>query len=237
METRVYMLDVSLSEYSEQEKSALLERILPELSAYRQEKVRQTRFLEDRLCSAGAGLLLNLGLESCGLSGREEPIGFCGNRKPYLVKHPELHFNLSHSGGMVMAAFSDRPVGCDIEKDGKADLRVARRFFHEAERADVERQPDPAAMTDRFYRYWTLKESFLKVTGEGMRLAMNRFCIHIPEAESSRITVKLDDALQPHDFKEWRLPGYHAALCVNRQEGEETPGDVFFSFQTLQDVV
>lgn len=246
MQTLIFVLDVSLPGLDEQEKLEFLEQMMPELSEYRQQKVRQIRFLKDKLCSAGVGLLLNTGLKEYGLSGKEERVGFCGNRKPYLMDHPEIHFNLSHSGTMVMAAFADREIGCDIEKNGKADFRVARRFFHEAEQADLEQQPDLDAKTDRFYRYWTLKESFLKVTGEGMRLAMNRFCIRLDEAgcpeepgmsrnaggTGETISVELDGIRQPYSFREWQLPGYHAALCV-----KENPGDVFFSFQNLQDVV
>lgn len=246
MRTHVYMLDVSLPGLEEQEKLEFLERMLSELSEYRQEKVRNIRFLEDKLCSAGAGLLLNMGLKEYGISGKEEPIGFCGNQKPYLVNHPEIQFNLSHSGTMVMAAFSESEIGCDIEKNGKADYRIARRFFHEEEQADLERFQNPDEKADRFYRYWTLKESFLKVTAEGMRLAMNRFCIRLREDGGlggrslpegiveldESASVNLDGIPQPHYFKEWNMPGYHAALCV-----KENPGDVFFSFQNLQDVV
>ena len=228
MRTFIYMLDVSLPGMEEAEKLKFLERMMPELPEYRKEKVRQLRFSEDKLCSAGAGILFLEGLRQYGLSGKEERIGFCGNQKPYLPDHPDLFFNLSHSGTMVMAAFAEREIGCDIEKNGIPDFRVANRFFHRAEQEMLDRQPDEDAKIDCFYRFWTLKESFLKVTGEGMRLAMNRFCIRMDET----IYAELDDIRQPYVFQEQRLPGYHASFCV-----KEAPGDVFYSFQNLQDVV
>ena len=45
------------------------------------------------------------------------------NGKPYIKNYPDYHFNISHSNGAVAIAFSDYPVGVDIEKIRKADMK------------------------------------------------------------------------------------------------------------------
>lgn len=234
--TNIYFLDVSLGGYSEAEKWNILNKTFQRLTPERRKKVNAIRFLEDKLCSAGAGVLLDLGLKKYGLTAAEEEIAYKetagngsaykGSKKPYLKHHPEICFNLSHSGSMVMAAFSAHEVGCDIEKIGKENLKLAKRFFHPEEWKVLEGTDDKKEL---FYRYWTLKESLMKVTGEGMGLPLNGFCIRL---EKEPITVEMNGELKPYVLHEYALPGYRAALCV-----EETAGDVFSAFQNLQDVV
>ena len=36
--------------------------------------------------------------------------------KPYLVNHPKIHYNISHSGRFVLCAISGVPVGIDIQQ-------------------------------------------------------------------------------------------------------------------------
>lgn len=95
----------------------------------RQEKIERLRYAADRRLSLGAGLLLDQGLKRFGLRERTEAFGTVENGKPCLLHHPEIQFNLSHSGSMVMAAFASCPVGCDVEKKQKARMDVAKRFF------------------------------------------------------------------------------------------------------------
>lgn len=227
----IYFLDVGLDGYSEEEKHQVLEKTFPVLSEERKEKVANTRFLEDKLCSAGAGVLLDIGLQKYGLCARNTAMEYKGNQKPYLKGHPEICFNLSHSGSMVMAAFSDHEVGCDIEKIGKGSLKMVRRFFHPEEQKELERMAllsTSEVWDEEFCRYWTWKESFMKVTGEGSRLSLDEFCVR----PGSPIRVWMNGAEMPYEIREFQVPGYCASVCV-----EEAAGEVFFSFQNLWDVV
>lgn len=82
--------------------------------------------------------------------------------KPFFA-NAGVAFNMSHSGGEVVAAFSRNPVGVDIERGGRTrDFReIARRFFHEDEVDGVGGEED-------FLRLWTAKEAMLKLSGEGI---------------------------------------------------------------------
>lgn len=226
MEVYVYMMRVDTPLMPEEE-----EMLKSRLSETRQEKVRKLRFEADKRLSLGAGLLLDYGLQRYGLRERTETFGTIENGKPCLLHHPEIQFNLSHSGSMVMAAFSSCPVGCDVEKKQKARMDVVKRFF-----APAEQRVLFAARTENernllFSRLWTLKESYLKVGGQGMAMPLDSFTIEmggrpgIVGTEESR-----------YCFQEFPLSDYCASVCVQR-EVPESSDMFFFSFQNLEDMV
>lgn len=89
-------------------------------------------------------------------------------------------FNLSHSGNYVMCAVSDKKdvqVGCDLEVYGEYRDKVARRFFCEEEYRYIIGREGKEERRIWFYRYWVLKESFLKATRRGMGLDTRSFCV------------------------------------------------------------
>ena len=94
--------------------------------------------------------------------------------KPHLYfgvhSSSEIHFSLSHSGDYSVCAVSSHNVGVDIEKIGDDKERIADRFFAEEEREYIQ---DAAG----FYRIWTLKESFMKAVGWGMKLPLDAFSV------------------------------------------------------------
>jgi len=82
-----------------------------------------------------------------------------------------VSFNLSHAEGIVgvaVLARADADVGFDIEPfDRTVDLGVADRYFRPEEVAWLAGLP--AVERPRgFMRLWTLKEAFIKATGEGL---------------------------------------------------------------------
>ena len=90
--------------------------------------------------------------------------------KPFFSERPELHFNLSHSGEMAACALGVHPMGVDIQQYGGLRPAVARRCFSASELTWYESQTDPAEKEKIFYQLWTLKESFSKLTGQGIRM-------------------------------------------------------------------
>jgi len=103
-----------------------------------------------------------------GLDPRAVVISQSSSGKPF-IENADIHFNLSHSGGDVVAAFSSGPVGIDIESPGRCRdfAGVARRFFH----------PDEAAWIsgeEEFLLCWTAKEAMLKLDGGGLAGGLER---------------------------------------------------------------
>lgn len=86
--------------------------------------------------------------------------------KPRLAHYPAIHFNLSHCSAAAACAVSDAPVGIDIETIQPIDDDLLAHTMSAAEREAIAAAPSAAV---EFTRLWTMKESLLKLTGEGLR--------------------------------------------------------------------
>jgi 4'-phosphopantetheinyl transferase len=90
-----------------------------------------------------------------------------------------LRFNLSHTHGLVACAIARDEVGVDVEMaDRRADYNIADRFFA-PEEAQVVKSASPRDRADVFFRFWTLKEAFIKATGEGLRRPLDSFSFRL----------------------------------------------------------
>ena len=86
--------------------------------------------------------------------------------KPALSDSFSPHFNISHSGKYAVCALSEVPCGIDIqEKKELRNHRIFEKILSEKEQDEVLFSTDKAAA---FYKYWARKESFLKLTGQGI---------------------------------------------------------------------
>lgn len=231
MDTMVYFLDVDPAREPRLATEAGVMALAEGLSENRKGKIRSMKFLSGKRQSLGAGLLLDFGLRRFGMEERSARLVYRVNGKPCLADREDLYFNLSHSGNLVMAAFARVEVGCDVEQIKTADFRVARRFFALEEQAFLEGCVSEMEKNDAFFRLWTLKEAFMKATGEGGRLPLSDFCIR---PDQDPVTVQWKESGAEYGFAECALKGYHAAVCVRDKEHARK---TFFSFQKLADVV
>jgi 4'-phosphopantetheinyl transferase len=121
--------------------------------------------------------------------------------KPLLKSHGGIHFNLSHTSGMVVLAVSRHEIGVDVERcDRPIDvLKLAERFFCEREYEAI-RDAGEAQRRQLFVRYWTCKEACIKAEGTGLYRALKSFCI-VPECE--RFGVEWCDSNSKG--RDWRL--------------------------------
>ena len=151
----------------------------------RQDKIDFFRFEKDKKLSAGAYLLLKKLLLEENITNPLFKIEKYG--KAYISNFENIYFNLSHSGKMVLCAISDREVGVDIEYiDHEIDLNIAKHYFYNKEYESIMNSQNPA---DEFFKYWVLKESYMKYTGLGMNLKLDSFEIKIED----KIELKNDD--------------------------------------------
>ena len=223
MRPAVYFMDTDPRKTPAFACQARMEELAAGLSQTRQEKIRAMKMPGAKCLSLGAGLLLAHGLKQMGIRETEAVLEYRNNGKPCLKDYPEIHFNLSHSGTMAMAVFADVETGCDIEQTGRGREQVARRFFTPREQEYLDHAGDESAWAEAFCRIWTMKEAFLKVTGEGARIPLTDFCVH-PEADP--VTVVWKGKEQPFDFYEIPVTGYRCTLCMARRSGKaaEPPG-------------
>ena len=144
-------------------------------------RARALRYLreEDRLRCLAGGLLMR------GLLGVREDGQLVENAhgKPLLASRGP-QFNLSHAGEYAVLAAGESPCGVDIERTGRMQPRAAKYCMTPEEYALF-------AQTDRpeefFCTLWTGKESVMKGTGLGMRLAPQSFSLLPLEAGEYRI--------------------------------------------------
>lgn len=96
-----------------------------------------------------------------------EELGKGEHGKPYLKRFPQICFNISHSNGIAVCAISQSGVGIDVERIGTFRSAVARRVLTEKEIEFLETLTEHER-GEMFYRFWTLKESYLKLDGSGL---------------------------------------------------------------------
>ena len=174
----------------------------------RREKILRYKVLEGRKQSLGAGLLLKWALQRHGIAA--DKLSYGSNGKPEVEG---MFFNLSHSGEWAVCAISNAPVGCDVEEVGPVRDGIAERFFTENEVEYLNRF-DGEQRREEFFRLWTLKESYMKMTGEGMSLGLNRFEFGM----EGQPTVRRDGKVCGCYIKEYELPGYKLVVCAEDEQ-------------------
>ena len=121
--------------------------------------------------------------------------------KPWFPERPDLHFNLSHSGGLLLCALSDRPVGVDIEQLRPRSRALLERSLTPEELEWCQQAEDP---WPRFYTLWTRRESACKQTGRGLTFPVRAITVPLPPA----------DTLNGLCWRNHSGPGWVAALCA-----------------------
>ena len=141
----------------------------------------------------------------------------CSHRPgfPYPADDPSIHFCLSHSGSLAVCGVSGHPVGVDAEPVQKAVPEVAAMCFLPDEQEWMKASDDP----DRaFTRLWTWKESFLKLSGEGMSRSPDSFC-----------ALPGKDAPEGVRFSESEVQGHLICVCTQQKDAV-----VFSRWRVLQ---
>ena len=162
---------------------------------FRKDKADRIHFAEDRAMSVGAWYLYM-------------------KARAYLGISEELPFNLSHSGGYVLVSIGPKgeQVGCDLEVVKDCKGKLAKRYFRPAEYAYIMGRPE-AERAEIFYRYWVLKESFMKATGQGMKLGLDTFELELG-AERPHLTHMPQGIPGPYYFEDSRIEEGKACVAI-----------------------
>lgn len=184
---------------------AAFSRIYGTLPDWRRRKCDAFRFAADKFRSAAVWILLRemltaRGVDADALSVTENEFG-----KPGFDSSCGLHFSLSHSGERVMAAVSDRPVGCDVEKVGRVGAEVFEACLTAEERAFCAQIQSETERAKAFCRLWTRKESYSKALGTGL------------SADFTSFSVLPDTGFRNGEFKDFDWSdGYVGSVFVSR---------------------
>lgn len=135
----------------------------------------------------------------------------------------KIEFNVSHAGGLVVLAVAhERALGVDVEnvRSQRAAVEIADRFFAPEELQALHALPK-AEQPQRFFEYWTLKESYVKARGMGLSIALDRFAFLMEDRAQIRLTIDRRLGDNPERWAFWQFepaPGYLLALCVARSD-------------------
>lgn len=172
-------------ELNERERQQALDILSPERKA----KALRFRRFEDRSKGMATGVLEAYALwKEFGIPWNELRIQREEQGKPFLPDYSALQYNLSHSGEWIICGVGTQPLGIDVEQTAKYSERLAKRFFHPEETADILAHP-VSERPDIFAEYWTMKESFMKLCGTGFAMPLSSFTT---ERKTGRITVLSD---------------------------------------------
>ncbi len=103
---------------------------------------------------AAADALIKMGAQNLHYNEKKKPLA------------DNCFVSISHSGDMVAVCTSDKNIGIDIEKIdyGRNTDKIAKRFYHGQELTEFENEPT----AECFFKIWTMKEAYSKITGEGV---------------------------------------------------------------------
>jgi 4'-phosphopantetheinyl transferase len=168
------------------------------------------------------GVLRQLLERYLGMPARHFDFAFGDFGKPRLAvpANSDLRFNVSHSGELVLLAFSwSREVGVDVERLHTVQAReeIAERFFALPEAGRIRQLP----LEDRdhaFFHHWVRKEAFVKAVGKGIASGLSQEVEVLTRADEPAPAPRT--ASEPQESVAWKLlsfdpePGYLGAVSA-----------------------
>jgi 4'-phosphopantetheinyl transferase len=116
-----------------------------------------------------------------------------------------IQFNVAHTEGLVaMAVGREAVLGIDVENTltRTAPLNIATGYFTAREASALALSPT-GEQTRRFFALWTLKESWLKATGQGLSAGLGNASFELDaEHRFLSVTVANDD---PRQWRFWQF--------------------------------
>lgn len=121
--------------------------------------------------------------DKLGISPHEVNIQLHPNGKPFVEGSKAVYFNLSHSANIIVLAVTEAgEIGIDVERlDREFEWRRVDSVLASSEIEWIKQNEliDPSTVYQRFFQIWTLKESYIKCTGEGMSRHLKKLKFHV----------------------------------------------------------
>jgi 4'-phosphopantetheinyl transferase len=137
------------------------------------------------------------------------------------AEQAHVTFNLSHTHSLVVLGITKaRAVGVDVEnvRAREAMIDIAEHYFTPSEVAALAVVPQPK-QHDRFFEYWTFKESYIKARGMGLSIPLDKFSFEFSTDRSVNLTIdpQLCDHERRWQFWQFRPSSeYLVAICAER---------------------
>ena len=154
---------VSIFDDMTQVTEAEVQRMLPLVDEQRRDEALLYKHLFGQYACLKSWLMLKELLKPLGIN--ELKMEYNEHGKPFLLHHPEVHFNLSHCKNGIAVVVDFSPVGIDIESFRRGSSSLIHRTMSPAEVEWIRASADP---TEAFTQFWTKKEAVVKLRGTGI---------------------------------------------------------------------
>jgi len=156
----------------------LFAKLLPYVNEDRRDKVNRFWRHEDAWRSLLAEALTRAAVISAtGNCNAMLSLSRDGQGKPSIIGGDGSFLSISHSGNLVVCAFDTHPIGIDVEEIVPVGEESAAVVLSPVEQKTIL----PAVHTGNlasFFKLWTMKESYAKVSGSGHQIAFDSFSLH-----------------------------------------------------------
>jgi 4'-phosphopantetheinyl transferase len=135
----------------------------------------------------------------------------------------QLSFNISHTHSLIVLGITKgRALGVDVEnvRTRNISIDIADQFFSPTEVATLSAVP-PTEQRDRFFEYWTFKESYIKARGMGLSIPLDKFSFRFPHDGAVELAIdpSLEDRSERWQFWQFRPTSeYLVAVCAERTD-------------------
>lgn len=160
---------ISLFDDMTQVTEAEVQRMLPLVDEQRRNEALKYKHLFGQFACLKSWLMLKELLKPMDVNDLEMSHNEHG--KPFLVHHPNVHFNLSHCKNGIAVAVDFSPIGIDIERFRRGNLALVKKTMNPAEAEWIGSSADPV---EAFTQYWTKKEAVVKLRGTGLTDDLHR---------------------------------------------------------------
>ncbi len=148
--------------------------------------------------------------------------------KPVLIKPiSDYVFNLSHGPRWIACAVARAQcIGIDIDSESRRNRTddISKYYFHSAEQKVLQGLPDEVQRKRQFFRYWTLKEAYIKARGTTISSSrLHEMGFALREKENPEPLFDLPEG--KWSFKQWRFDHDHHFSLACRWSACDTGAD------------
>ena len=160
--------------------------------------------------------------------------------RPYVLS-PRLiegfNFNISHTQNIIVCSISIwDTVGIDIElvQTQSQHFEIAKHYFSQTE-TEFLRNLERKEQRNFFYRFWTLKEAFVKAEGKGLSIDLDKFWFTLSDKLihfDCDITLNIEKQKYFFAQTSWSLEDseerYEIALALKSKKSRIEPPEIHF---------
>ena len=162
-----FMINIFYCDVSPLSDDILFKLSAEKISNNKKEKIDRLKVRKDKNLSLAGELILKYAFENLGYDYSQIIFSKKETGKPFL-ENLNLKFSISHSDTFSAVAVSEDEVGIDIEKIKDYNPAIAKKIFTENEFKKICSYENDTERKNIFFRIWTLKEAYVKMTGKSI---------------------------------------------------------------------